>query len=119
MLEILAMSFMLLGETISHYHLSSNTQLGLKYNANLILLDEMFNYSKTLGKKYFLLGGGRTSDSNDQLFKFKSKFTKSFYDFNIAGVIFNNEAYNELNAIWENQFLGNDSMHFQKYRLNK
>ncbi|MDA3779546.1 MAG: GNAT family N-acetyltransferase [Bacteroidales bacterium] len=56
--EVIAMSFMIFGNDISHYHLSANTNLGMKYNANYYLLEKMFQYARQLGIKFFLLGGG-------------------------------------------------------------
>jgi len=116
--EVIAMSFMIFGDDISHYHLSANTELGMKYNANYYLLEKMFQNARQLGKKYFLLGGGRSNDENDSLFRFKKKFSNLLYDFYLGGIVFNTEKYKKLNDIWISQNHNNNQNFFLKYRLD-
>lgn len=114
--KIFSMAFFMFGNEIGHYHLSANNYEMRKYNANYFILDQIFEIAKNKGKKYFLLGGGTTSNRDDSLLKFKQKFsplTKSFY---IAGKIYNSEVYNKYKRIWEKQSK-EDIKYFLKYRL--
>ncbi|WP_461634097.1 GNAT family N-acetyltransferase [Labilibaculum euxinus] len=116
--EIIAMSFVMCGTEIAHYHLSANKLDYLKYNANYLILEEAFKLAKQEGCLNFLLGGGRTPSEEDNLFKFKRKFSKLTKDFYLAGSIYNQEIYNQYIEIWENQNPDNQVKYFLKYRLN-
>jgi len=114
--EIIAMGFFMFGQDLVHYHLSANTDLSYKLNANYVLLNRLLLLAQKLGKKYFSLGGGTTSDSDDPLLKFKKKFSKELRPFHIAGNIFNQEVYDTYNAMWLKQS-SSDVKYFLKYRL--
>lgn len=114
--EIIAMGFFMFGQDLAHYHLSANTDLAYKLNANYALLNNLFLLAQKLGKKYFILGGGTTSDSDDPLLKFKKKFSKDLRAFHISGNIFNQEVYDKYNAMWLKQS-SSDVKYFLKYRL--
>lgn len=115
--EIIAMGFFLFGKDLAHYHLSANTNLSYKLNSNYVLLNNLFLLAQKLGKKYFILGGGATSNSDDPLLKFKKKFSKELKAFHIAGNVFNQEVYDKYNAMWlkESSY---DIKYFLKYRLS-
>ena len=115
--RIIAMGIILFGKEIAHYHLSANTEDSLKLNANYYLLDRTFNYSKEFGKKYFLLGGGRTNNLDDSLFRFKKKFSKDLLDFYISGKIYNQKKYAQYIKTWEDITGNEDVKYFLKYRL--
>ena len=111
------MGFFMFGDNIAHYHLSANSNLSYKLNSNYALLDTLFNIAKNMGLKYFLLGGGSTSNSEDSLLKYKKKFSPAIKQFYISGKVFNNDIFKKYNSIWEEQ---SDSRinYFLKYRLN-
>jgi len=113
--EIIAMSFFIFSE-YGYYHLSANTTSSYKLNANYLLLHKAFLEAKKRGIKYFILGGGTTSDENDTLLKFKKKFSKILKPFYIGGIIFNKEKYNEYIDLWQKQ-TKKDIKYFLKYRL--
>lgn len=114
--EIIAIGFFMFGQDFAHYHLSANTDLSYKLNANYALLNNLFLIAQKLGKKYFILGGGTTSNSDDPLLRFKKKFSKDLRAFHIAGNIFNQEIYDKYNALWLKQS-SSDVKYFLKYRL--
>jgi len=116
--EVIAMSFVMCGDKIAHYHLSANKLDYLKYNANYMILEEAFKLAKQVGCENFLLGGGRTPSEEDNLFKFKRKFSKLTKDFYLAGSIYNQGVYNQYIGIWEDQNPDNPVKYFLKYRLN-
>ncbi len=114
--ETIAMGFFMFGNDICHYHLSANTDLSYSLNSNYALLNYIFNVAKERGLKYFLLGGGTTSNEDDSLFKFKKKFSKELKPFYISGKIYNKEIYDKYTKIWEEQSKENIK-YFLKYRL--
>jgi len=114
--EIIAMGFFAFGDVLSHYHLSANTELSYKVNANYALLNYVFDEAKKLNIKYFMLGGGTTSKEDDSLFKFKKKFSKELKPFYISGKVYNKEIYDKYNKIWQEQSK-EDIRYFLKYRL--
>ncbi len=93
--HIVSMAFVLLGQDLAHYHLSTNSKDFLKLNGNYYLLDGICDYLK---KNYsfisdFCLGGGRTNKTDDNLLAFKSKFSHLRKQFYIAGMIINRPIY--------------------------
>lgn len=114
--NIIAMGFFMFGEKIGHYHLSANTPLSYKLNANYALLHNIFNISKELDIDYFSLGGGTTSNVDDSLLKFKKKFSNELKPFYISGNVYNQEIYSKYIKLWQSQ-TDNDIKYFLKYRL--
>ncbi|MDF2183728.1 GNAT family N-acetyltransferase [Grimontia hollisae] len=95
-----SIGFFMCGHELAHYHLSANNQELAKENGNYLLLDSAFEHAKALGCRYMMLGGGRTSSSEDSLFKFKSKFSPLNKTFYIAGLDFLPEKRQQLNQLW-------------------
>jgi ribosomal protein S20 len=114
--EIISMGFFMFGEDIAHYHLSANSDLSYKLNTNYALLNYAFNQAKERKISNFILGGGTTSSKEDNLFKFKNKFSKDIKPFYISGKIYNQEIYDKYNKIWQEQSK-EDIKYFLKYRL--
>jgi len=114
--QVVAMGFFMFGDNIAHYHLSANTPLSYKINANYALLHYAFSIAKYMGLKYFLLGGGTTSKEDDSLLKFKKKFSKETKPFYISGKIYDKVIYEKYNNLWASQSK-EDIKYFLKYRL--
>jgi hypothetical protein len=114
--QVIAMGFFMFGGDIAHYHLSANSALSYKINANYALLHNVFNVAKKLGLNYFLLGGGATPSEEDSLFRFKKKFSKELKPFYISGKVYNRKVYDGYNKLWESQS-EDDVKYFLKYRL--
>lgn len=98
--QLLSIGFIMRGSELAHYHLSANNYELAKENGNYLLLDAAFNLAKSKGSKYMILGGGRTSSPEDNLLKFKKKFSKITMPFYIAGIDFMPEKKAMLNSIW-------------------
>jgi serine/alanine adding enzyme len=102
-----------------HYHLSGSDPNYLKVNPNNFMLFGATMAMKSLGVKKFHLGGGYNSDVENSLYQFKSKFSKSIYDFYIGKIIFNQRIYNQLCEDWtvNNPFKQNlYKFHLLKYK---
>lgn len=115
--RVISATFVMFGEEIAHYHLSANDYEFRKHNANYFILDSLFDLAKEKGIKYFYLGGGRTNQEDDTLFRFKNKFSTIKKDFYIAGIIHNQIVYDKYCKIWDNEYQ-EDVKYFLKYRLN-
>ncbi len=114
--ETIAMGFFIFSEDFIHYHLSANTALSYKLNANYALLHNIFLEAQKSNKRYCILGGGLTSSQSDSLFKFKKKFSKELKPFYISGKVYDEKVYNQYNKIWQEQS-SQEVKYFLKYRL--
>jgi len=102
---------------LAHYHLSANNIDFLRENGNYALLDYAFDQAKEHGCKWMMLGGGRTSDEMDSLFKFKKKFSNKTLPFYIGGLTFLPQIKEQLNKLWLKENPDNPQKLFQQYRL--
>lgn len=84
-----------------HYHLSGSRKEFLKLAPNNILLWEAIKYAKQQGYKKMHFGGGLTDSKEDNLYRFKSRFSKTSADFYIGKRIHNKEVYQMLIHDWE------------------
>ena len=117
--NLISSAIFLFGNDIVHYHLSGSLEQYLCLRPNNIMLYEVALKYKSMGKKYFHLGGGYSG--NDSLYSFKKGFNKnSVLDFFIGTKIFNEKVYNLLVNRWKKKnYLGKDfqSDFFPLYRL--
>jgi len=84
-----------------HYHLSGRSK-GANNAVNNLLLDDAIKLAQKKGAKKFHFGGGRTSNPNDSLLKFKGSFSKARLPFYIGKKIHNQHIYDEVVRQWEN-----------------
>jgi hypothetical protein len=115
-----SIGFFMCSKELAHYHLSANNPDFVKENGNYLLLDAAFEFAKKQGCKYMILGGGRTSSPDDNLFLFKSKFSPLVAPFYIAGLDFMPKKRQMLNQIWceQNQGVQPPKL-FQLYRAER
>lgn len=97
---IAAAIFMVYGEYF-HYHLAGSLEEELKFSPNNLLLWEAIKYGINKGYKKMHFGGGLINSLDDNLFKFKSSFSKSYTDFYIGKRIHNLDVYEYLIDEWE------------------
>lgn len=115
--QLLSIGFFMCCSELAHYHLSANNQDFSKENGNYLLLDAAFEHAKSLGCRYMMLGGGRTSSVDDSLFKFKAKFSPIHIPYYIAGLDFLPDVRKTLNRMWLEQQGGDSILKlFQLYR---
>ncbi|MBM6843002.1 GNAT family N-acetyltransferase [Phocaeicola plebeius] len=84
-----------------HYHLSGSNKKYLSLSPNNFMLYEAAKELKRRGALLFHLGGGTSADEHDSLFCFKSRFSKSMYQFTLGKLIFNQDKYSDLCTEWE------------------
>jgi hypothetical protein len=115
--ETVSTGFFMHGKELAHYHLSANNSDLLRENGNYALLDYAFENAKEKGCLWMMLGGGRTADDNDSLFKFKKKFSDVTLPFYIGGIDFLPEKRAKLNEIWKVNNRDKKLNIFQLYRM--
>jgi len=86
------------GETLYDYLRASDPAL-LDLRPNDFVVDEIVVWSKTVGYKYYDLGGGRSGAEDDKLFEFKKSFSQKTRDFYMYKKIHNLPKYKELCAL--------------------
>lgn len=93
--EIIAGVIVTICNGIMQYHISGTQNEMLKFSPMKLLFDRARVYANEMGCNYCHLGGGYGNE-NDSLFKFKTNFSKDFFEFKVWRKIINTEAYNEL-----------------------
>ena len=82
--------------SIMQYHLAGTKKEFSRDTPMKLILDEARMIGTTEGLKFLHLGGGVGGSDEDSLFKFKSGFSKNFFQFSVWNLIVNEEIYNEL-----------------------
>ena len=95
---------LLINGVFAHYHLSGRSSDCTINASNNFMLDEAIKFAQSKNCKFFHLGGGNTSASKDELFKYKSNFSSSNLNFFTGFKIHNNSIYNTICDIWKNKF---------------
>jgi len=101
-----------------HYHFSGRNQKA-DNSTNNFLLDRAVNFAQNTGAKYFHLGGGRSTKTDDSLLKFKKSFSKETLAFYIGKKIRNQSIYDQVVAQWADKYpdkIDKYKNHLLKYR---
>jgi len=91
--KIIASLIVIYANDFAHAHLSCANEKYLNIAPYNLLFYEVALWTKKEGFKYFILGGGTTSEADDSLLRFKKRFSKSYFDFYVGKKIHNNELY--------------------------
>ncbi|MFC2096247.1 GNAT family N-acetyltransferase [Bacteroidota bacterium] len=100
------------GENYLHGHLGGSLTEYLNLSTYSLLYWEMIKKAKFLNKKHLHIGGGLSTEPNDNLLIFKKHFSDKLSDFYIGKKIHNQEIYNEVIKQWS-------SKHTDSYKKNK
>lgn len=82
--------------SIMQYHLAGTKEEYMQDTPMKLILDEARILGTEKGLKYLHLGGGVGGSDEDSLFRFKSGFSKNFFQFSVWNLIVNQEAYDKL-----------------------
>ncbi|XOF34024.1 MAG: hypothetical protein ACL93V_01610 [Candidatus Electrothrix sp. YB6] len=104
--------FVFCGEIVQ-YHLSGSNPDYYRLAGTKMMIDTVRTEAFLEGKKYFVLGGGLGA-AEDNLFKFKSGFSKRTENFNVIKLILNEQEYEELSSDCKQ-----NTDYFPKYRATK
>ena len=84
-----------------HYHFAGSKKEFLNLSPNNLLLWEGIKLGRNLGCKRMHLGGGREDSEDDNLLRFKGRYSSERNDFYIGKRIHNKEVYDRLIGEWE------------------
>lgn len=84
-----------------HYHLAGSKKECLRLSPNNLLLWEAIKFGKSKGYKKMHFGGGLTNSEEDNLFRFKKKYSSTVAKFYIGKRVHNEEVYETLIKNWE------------------
>lgn len=98
--EIISVMLVLLGFEFAHCHLIGTNPEFISKDVNKLLYHELFLWCKQNGYKKYHIGGGRTNDEDDSLFKFKRNFSKNVGSLHVGENVINAKIYNELCNEW-------------------
>jgi hypothetical protein len=99
-----------------YYHLGASDPQYYGLNGNPFLFSEicrLFNFQYDI----LYMGGGNSPNPEDSLYQFKRKFSNNINYYYIAGMVYNQEKYNELIDLWKKHHPDDDRVYFLKYRL--
>ena len=115
--EIIASEIYFIAGDILHAHLLGSNEKMLALAAGGMLEAAAANWGKEHGYRYIHHGGGRSSDPEDSLYKYKKQFGKNTdFDFYTGKKIWNQEVYDILVQKREEQGIIEDQEFFPKYR---
>ncbi len=115
--EIVAGAIFTIVNGIMQYHLAG-TSSELVHKAPMkLILDEARLMANSLNLKYLHLGGGVGGEDNDSLFRFKSGFSKNFYQFAVWKMVVDPLKYNEM--VKNMELENSKSNFFPLYRLSQ
>ena len=101
----------------AYYYLSANSPEYKNSGANYFLIHYAIKYFKRLGYKNLILGGGLTTKPDDNLFKFKKKFSNKELNYFIGGINFNIDLKEQVTNRLEKYFSHSAGVQsFQRYR---
>ncbi len=116
--EPIAAILFLLGKKYCHSHLLGSNRDFLGTGSNNYLHHEVLLWAKEKRYDSLHLGGGRTTDPEDPLLRFKKNYSGKLLDFYIGKSIFIREKYEEYNRIFVSRTAHPESYNgfFLKYR---
>lgn len=85
---------------VVYYFLSASLGEGRQCGAANLLRHEAASFARRQDIRMINFGGGKTSEQNDSLFKFKKGFSKETKDFYIGKVLVNEKEYSRLCKEW-------------------
>lgn len=100
----IAASIFLRGSALLHYHLSATDDRHRVPGATNLLLLEAGRKGLDAGLERLHLGGGRTSETDDSLLKFKRSMATDSHMFCIGKRVFLPDVHRQLRALWEKKY---------------
>jgi len=95
-------ALVLLHDKVLYYFLSGVIEEGRKGGLANLLRHHAIVWAHQHGIAYINFGGGKTSDPQDSLLKFKKGFSKEVSDFYVGKFLVDEKVYNRLCEQWEN-----------------
>ena len=103
-----------------HYHLAGSDERYSSAAPSNLLLHTVAQWGQRNGLRWLHLGGGRTADSDDGLFRFKSRISRLRLPFYVGMRIHDHQMYQNLCRMWMQQScLSTPPSYFLLYRLEQ
>lgn len=113
----------LLSNRFAHYHLACSLKKDLIFAPNKLLLHAFLSSQlRHSTRRLVHLGGGRTNDANDALFKFKCRFSPLRSEFYLGHFIVDSKAHEALCESWDQEhpeLAERYGKFLQRYRLSQ
>jgi RimJ/RimL family protein N-acetyltransferase len=100
-----AVACFLSGGPFAHYHLSGGGSEARAAFAHYLLLEHAIEHYRARGCRYLHLGGGRSAAADDDLLKFKRRFSSWLIPFYTGGLVYDRAAYDRLTQGRRHRFL--------------
>lgn len=100
--KVVCSAIVLFAAKYCHYHLSGRSIM-TDNSINSFLLDQLVQIAQLRNKKVLHFGGGRSSNPDDSLFKFKAGFSREREKFFVGTKVWNSEAYKAIISQWEHR----------------
>jgi len=114
---VAATMFLATGDRI-HAHLGGSEPGYQQLRPNNLLIHTMATWGRERGYRWLHLGGGRTADPDDTVYRFKASISRLRVPFNTGKRIHNQHAYQSLCSQWTRQMGESDRpSYFLLYRL--
>ena len=113
---IAAALFLVGGGTI-HYHLGGSRLESRNLAPNNLLFHTVARWGQERGLRHLFLGGGRTNRPDDELLRFKRRFTPDTVAFHFGKRVWDAAAYASLSELWRQQAGRSPPPQLQHYRL--
>jgi len=107
--KVIAVASFLSHGPLAHYHLAGGLAESRNDGANYAMLEAAFKHFRAAGCRWMHLGGGRTAAPDDELYRFKSKFSTMRAAFYTGGMIFRADDYKRMS--------NDESRYFLSYRF--
>lgn len=115
-LVVAAAIFLTGGDTV-HYHLGGSLNDHRALAPNNLLFHTVAEWAAARGARHLFLGGGRSNREDDDLLRFKRRFTRETRPFHLGKRIWDQGAYDRLSDIWYQRSGRPPSAVLQHYRL--
>ena len=103
--EALAVACFLRSGPIAHYHLSGGGDRAREGFAQYLLLEGAIETFRRDGCQWMHLGGGRTRAPDDELLRFKTRFSNRCIPFYTGGLVYDRAAYDRMTKGRTDRFL--------------
>jgi serine/alanine adding enzyme len=113
----IAGAIFLVGGGSIHYHLGGSRPDSRALAPNNLLFHTVARWGQDHGLRRLFLGGGRTNRADDELLRFKRRFSPAATPFFMGKRVWNPAAYETLSAAWCRQSGQTPPPHLQHYRL--
>jgi hypothetical protein len=115
--RMVAASLLLVHGEYVHYHLAASDPTCRNTAPNNLLVHAAALWGREQGLSWLHLGGGRTSDPQDSLYRFKASLSRERFPFFIGKRVHNRDVYEELCSTWRRRRGVSPPPYFLLYRL--